>query len=289
MNEFSWSNSDVVVILQKLRSKQITFGFVEQFLKQEYNQKKSKTAIYRQMGLIQLLDVFLLDADIIPFQSKFGNKIMAVKEKNRFRVYKKRSEALFGFFPSAKEDKRPKPLPFLLKKDNRFFLNNGVHIAHCRLRELNELVARDIDRCAREEVEHNPHMKPQFRWFHCLPKQKSAVKSPKRAMKFLSDHRKEKWTRWVCPEDEVDDYIELHQSSPSEISAERKNWGCSSELILAARLYDRNFVLYQPDERWKFLNFSAKYESVRTPLVDGRETALLRYRMNHFDVVVENV
>uniref|UniRef100_A0A915EMI9 Uncharacterized protein n=1 Tax=Ditylenchus dipsaci TaxID=166011 RepID=A0A915EMI9_9BILA len=150
MNEFSWSNSDVVMILQKLRSKQITFGFVEQFLKQEYNQKKSKTAIYRQMGLIQPLDVFLLDADIIPLQSKFGNKIMAVKEKKRFRVYKKHSEALFVCIgcAHAKEDKRPKPLPFLLKKDNRFFLNNGVHIAHCRLHELNELVARDIDRCA---------------------------------------------------------------------------------------------------------------------------------------------
>uniref|UniRef100_A0A915CV20 Uncharacterized protein n=1 Tax=Ditylenchus dipsaci TaxID=166011 RepID=A0A915CV20_9BILA len=492
MNEFSWSNSDVVMILQKLRSKQITFGFVEQFLKQEYNQKKSKTAIYRQMGLIQPLDVFLLDADIIPLQSKFGNKIMAVKEKKRFRVYKKHSEALFVCIDCAhaKEDKRPKPLPFLLKKDNRFFLNNGVHIAHCRLHELNELVARDIDRCAREEVDHNPHMKPQkvrgclfhhskaiirnvgqlgfkaqyeeqgsefrllvrmtmalpllpkdqaayvwkeelekagytmlYQFLHwlqykgsvriirltsgqrprpvnkkyermnqCLDnlwdeyenslnnalhdesilpdtlkflsaasyllatvekkEQKAAAKRksliqlkkickrlsvyenlnvakqssvpkinatkrnvnwweievPSRSvgfivyrnknqqsrvrrelMKFLSDHRKEKWTRWVCPEDEVDDYIELHQSSPSEISAERKNWGCSSELILAARLYDRNFVLYQPDERWKFLNFSAKYESVRTPLVDGRETALLRYRMNHFDVVVENV
>uniref|UniRef100_A0A915D8Q9 Uncharacterized protein n=1 Tax=Ditylenchus dipsaci TaxID=166011 RepID=A0A915D8Q9_9BILA len=36
-------------------------------------------------------------------------------------------------------------------------------------------------------------------------------------MKFLSDHRKEKWTRWVCPEDEVDDYIELHQSSQASI------------------------------------------------------------------------
>uniref|UniRef100_A0A915E9P1 Glutamate-gated chloride channel n=1 Tax=Ditylenchus dipsaci TaxID=166011 RepID=A0A915E9P1_9BILA len=371
MNEFSWSNSDVVVILQKLRSKQITFGFVEQFLKQEYNQKKSKTAIYRQMGLIQPLDVFLLDADIIPFQSKFGNKIMAVKEKTGSESTKSVQKPYF-----AKEDKRPKPLPFLLKKDNRFFLNNGVHIAHCRLRELNELVARDIDRCAREEVEHNPHMKPQdnvnkhlhdesmlpdtlnflsaashllanvekkeqkaaakrksliqlkkmkkvckrlsvygnlnvakqssvpkinatkrnsqwslflqFRWFHCLPKQNQQSRVRRELMKFLSDHRKEKWTRWVCPEDEVDDHIELHQSSPSEISAERKNWGCSSELILAARLYDRNFVLYQPDERWKFLNFSAKYESVRTPLVDGRETALLRYRMNHFDVVVEN-
>uniref|UniRef100_A0A915DEU9 BPL/LPL catalytic domain-containing protein n=1 Tax=Ditylenchus dipsaci TaxID=166011 RepID=A0A915DEU9_9BILA len=228
----------------------------------------------------------------------------------------------------AIEDLRPSPLPFLQQKGDRFMLNQGVHFAGCRLRELSELMARDIDRCAREEIEHNPLMKPQDNinkhlhdesmlpdtlnflsaashllanvekkeqkaaakrksliqlkkmrrvckrfsvcensdavkqisvpvinpakrnvyWWeikvpsqflnispngHCFyssvaliiyqdKNQQSRVR--KELMRFLNDYRKEKWTHWICPEDEVDDYIQLHQSTPSEISAERKHW-----------------------------------------------------------------
>jgi hypothetical protein len=81
-------------------------------------------------------------------------------------------------------------------------------------------------------------------------------------MDFLTKNRGEKWTRWICPEDEVDDYIQLRRTTSDEMFAEQKHWGRTQELILAARLYKRNFVLFQPLEQMKFIHFSAEYETV---------------------------
>uniref|UniRef100_A0A915E4C0 Uncharacterized protein n=1 Tax=Ditylenchus dipsaci TaxID=166011 RepID=A0A915E4C0_9BILA len=66
---------------------------------------------------------------------------------------------------------------------------------------------------------------------------KEQARVRKELMDFLYSNCDSKWTRWICPRDEVDDYIKLHRTTPDEDFCERKHWGNSSLLILAARLY----------------------------------------------------
>jgi hypothetical protein len=59
------------------------------------------------------------------------------------------------------EDERPSPVPTLKEKDGRYSVNKGLHHAKCFLWNLNELLARDVDRSMRKEVEQNLLKKPQ--------------------------------------------------------------------------------------------------------------------------------
>uniref|UniRef100_A0A915CRM5 N-acetyltransferase domain-containing protein n=1 Tax=Ditylenchus dipsaci TaxID=166011 RepID=A0A915CRM5_9BILA len=68
-----------------------------------------------------------------------------------------------------------------------------------------------------------------------------------------------------------------------------KAWrmGVLKELAVAAKLYSRNFLLYEPELSTKFAYFSDGYEKVDTPLKEGVSSYMIRYSYGHFDVALE--
>lgn len=70
----------------------------------------------------------------------------------------------------------------------------------------------------------------------------------------LSNSRDQKWAGIFGNSETIQDYIKEH--SKNDV------WGYSKELILAAKLYYVNFVLYKPEEKPTYTIFSADYVSV---------------------------
>uniref|UniRef100_A0A915E3R2 ubiquitinyl hydrolase 1 n=1 Tax=Ditylenchus dipsaci TaxID=166011 RepID=A0A915E3R2_9BILA len=86
-------------------------------------------------------------------------------------------------------------------------------------------------------------------------------------------------------------------------SSEPDRWGTSQQLLLAAKLYNKNMVLYQPREETQFVYFSVDssednpkvvlrksgkvsrvYDNRKVPLKKGVDSVLIRYQNSHFDL-----
>jgi hypothetical protein len=76
----------------------------------------------------------------------------------------------------------------------------------------------------------------------------------KELMNYLLQNENERWAAIFGTPEEVRQYVELHQK--------QNEFGHGKELILAARLYQLNFMLYMPEEMPKYIYFSADYEMV---------------------------
>uniref|UniRef100_A0A915DQZ2 Uncharacterized protein n=1 Tax=Ditylenchus dipsaci TaxID=166011 RepID=A0A915DQZ2_9BILA len=197
--------------------------------------------------------------------------MMAVKDENKFRVFQKRSEGLYVCIDckEAIEDLRPSPLPFLQQKGDRFMLNQGVHFAGCRLRELSELMARDIDRCAREEIEHNPLMKPQDNINKHLHDESMLPDT----LNFLSA---------------ASHLLANVEKKEQKAAAKRK----SLIQLKKMRRVCKRFSVCENSDAVKQISvpvINPAKRNVRTPLAEECEISLLRYKMNHFDVVINNI
>uniref|UniRef100_A0A915CM47 OTU domain-containing protein n=1 Tax=Ditylenchus dipsaci TaxID=166011 RepID=A0A915CM47_9BILA len=76
-------------------------------------------------------------------------------------------------------------------------------------------------------------------------------------MDYLHRNKHESWAGIFGTQKEITSYIKLHR--------QESEYGYSKELILAAKLYQFNFVLFKPDEVPKFAYFSADYTAVISP------------------------
>ncbi|KAI1708771.1 hypothetical protein Ddc_14168 [Ditylenchus destructor] len=101
-------------------------------------------------------------------------------------------------------------------------------------------------------------------------------------MTFLAKAAITKWARVFgdTPE-EIKKFVGIHR-----IDGE---WATATVLGLAARKYKMNFVLYDPETRPYFTNYSANFGKIGTPLRKKAITAMIRYSGSHFDVVRPNV
>uniref|UniRef100_A0A915DR54 OTU domain-containing protein n=1 Tax=Ditylenchus dipsaci TaxID=166011 RepID=A0A915DR54_9BILA len=94
-------------------------------------------------------------------------------------------------------------------------------------------------------------------------------------MNYLQAHKDEEWNRCFV---NVEEYVQQH----------RKDfvWGNATHLILAARRYDMNFVMFQPnDDKNHFVNYPADFTWGKTELDESKKIGWIRLQKDHFDVV----
>ena len=65
MNDFSWTNIDVLGKLQELKSKEVNLADIVNFLKEQYNKKCAAMTIYRHLPSEVTKDTFLERNDVM--------------------------------------------------------------------------------------------------------------------------------------------------------------------------------------------------------------------------------
>lgn len=74
-------------------------------------------------------------------------------------------------------------------------------------------------------------------------------------MDYLVSNRNKEWIKWLGGYDGIDEYVERYRKV--------KTWAESKQLILAAKLYENNFVLYDPESTTnRFVIYAADFKEV---------------------------
>ena len=85
-------------------------------------------------------------------------------------------------------------------------------------------------------------------------------------MEFLLASRNKPFARFFSSivESEKESFVSLEDYCDyySQTSKGSDRWGQTQQLLLAAKIYDRNFILFQPNEQRQFKAFSVNYGEV---------------------------
>uniref|UniRef100_A0A915ERG6 Ubiquitin-like protease family profile domain-containing protein n=1 Tax=Ditylenchus dipsaci TaxID=166011 RepID=A0A915ERG6_9BILA len=80
MKEINWSNNDVVELLQQLKNKKVKYNNVAAYFMEKYNKKCTQKTIYNHLSKEAAVNTYFSQLDFVPLQTKFSNRMIALKE-----------------------------------------------------------------------------------------------------------------------------------------------------------------------------------------------------------------
>uniref|UniRef100_A0A915ECK6 Uncharacterized protein n=1 Tax=Ditylenchus dipsaci TaxID=166011 RepID=A0A915ECK6_9BILA len=161
MKSFKWTNQDVVIKLQARKDGKISDADVQKFLKSSYNKEVPRMTIFRHLPASTTAEP---EESVIELKSKFGGKMLAVRDGQEYRCYKLWRRTTYqctDCFHLRQNLNLKFPLLLVTKSGENFKPNEEAHHKDGRSYDYETLIARNVDRIFREKAGTDALMNPQ--------------------------------------------------------------------------------------------------------------------------------